>query len=40
MKALKVHPWPGNVRELKGVILFAALHTDGDTVMKDDISFF
>jgi len=40
MKALKVHPWPGNVRELKDVILFAALHTDGDTVMKDDISFF
>lgn len=40
MKALKVHPWPGNVRELKDVILFAALHTDGDTIMKEDISFF
>lgn len=40
MKALKVHPWPGNVRELKDVILFAALHTDGDTIIKEDISFF
>ncbi len=40
MKALKVHPWPGNVRELKDVILFAALHTEGDTIMKEDISFF
>lgn len=40
MKALKVHPWPGNVRELKDVILFAALHTDGDTITKEDISFF
>ena len=40
MKALKVHPWPGNVRELKDVILFAVLHTDGDTIMKEDISFF
>ncbi len=37
---MKVHPWPGNVRELKDVILFAVLHTDGDTIMKEDISFF
>ncbi len=26
--------------ELKDVILFAALHTDGDIIMKEDISFF
>lgn len=40
IKALRTYPWPGNVRELKDVILFAAFHTQEDTITKEDITFF
>lgn len=39
VKALKLHPWPGNIRELKDTVLFAAFHSDGDTISADDLVF-
>lgn len=39
IKALKLHPWPGNIRELKDTVLFAAFHSDGDTISADDLVF-
>ena len=39
IKALKLHPWPGNIRELKDTVLFAAFHTDGDTISDSDLKF-
>lgn len=39
IKALKLHPWPGNIRELKDTVLFAAFHTDGDTISDSNLKF-
>lgn len=39
IKALRLHPWPGNIRELKDVVLFAAFHSNGDTISESDLKF-